>query len=58
MTNGEKFEKLIEIIEKLRDDDGCPWDREQTHDSLLPYFLEETYEVMECVDKKNWNAQN
>ena len=56
MTNGEKFEKLIEIIEKLRDDDGCPWDREQTHDSLLPYFLEETYEVMECVDKKNWNA--
>ncbi|MBH31059.1 MAG: nucleoside triphosphate pyrophosphohydrolase [Candidatus Marinimicrobia bacterium] len=56
MRNGERFEKLVEIVEKLRDDDGCPWDKEQTHDSLLPYFLEETYEVMECVDKKNWNA--
>ena len=36
------FLELIDIVEKLRAPDGCPWDKEQTHESLLPYFLEET----------------
>ena len=38
------FLDLIDIIARLRAPDGCPWDREQTHESLLPYFLEEAYE--------------
>ena len=46
MNNGERFEKLVGIVRRLRSDDGCPWDREQTHASLLPHFLEEAYEVM------------
>ena len=50
----KKFIKLIEIVEKLRGPNGCPWDKEQTHESLLQYFLEETYEVIESVDEKNW----
>ena len=49
----KKFVKLIEIVEMLRGPDGCPWDKEQTHESLLPYFLEETYELMESVDRKD-----
>ena len=50
----KKFIELLEIVEKLRGPDGCPWDKEQTHQSLLQYFLEETYEVIESVDEKNW----
>ncbi|OGW67537.1 MAG: nucleoside triphosphate pyrophosphohydrolase [Nitrospirae bacterium RIFCSPLOWO2_02_FULL_62_14] len=38
---------------KLRAPDGCPWDRKQTHDSLKPYLLEETYEVLETIDKQD-----
>ncbi len=49
----EKFIKLLEIVETLRGPDGCPWDKEQTHESLLPYFLEEAYELMESVDRKD-----
>ena len=50
----KNFITLLELVEKLRGPDGCPWDQEQTHESLLPYFLEETYEVIESVDEKNW----
>ena len=48
------FLKLIDIVERLRAPDGCPWDKEQTHESLLPYFLEETYEVIESVESNDW----
>ena len=48
------FLELIDIVEKLRSPDGCPWYKEQTHDSLLPYFLEETYEVIESVELSDW----
>jgi MazG family protein len=41
---------LNEVVEKLRAPGGCPWDREQTHRSLRPYLLEETYEVLEAID--------
>ena len=52
----DKFIELIEIVEHLRGPKGCPWDKEQTHESLLQYFLEETYEVIESVDEKNWHV--
>jgi MazG family protein len=41
---------LNEVVERLRAPGGCPWDREQTHTSLRPYLLEETYEVLEAID--------
>ena len=44
-----RFEKLCEIVARLRASDGCPWDREQTHESLLPGLLEEAYEVVGAV---------
>src|SRR4030095_6905886 len=47
---GERFERLVEIMRALRAPDGCPWDREQTHTSLRPYVLEETYEVLEAIE--------
>lgn len=45
------FEDLVAIMEKLRSVDGCPWDREQTHESLKQYLLEESYEVIEAIDE-------
>src|SRR5437762_8969917 len=45
-----EFIRLVEIMAKLRGPDGCPWDREQTIDSLKPFVLEETYEVIEAID--------
>ena len=50
------FLKLIDIVERLRSPDGCPWDKKQTHKSLLPYFLEETYEVIESVESNDWKT--
>ena len=52
----EKFINLLEIVEILRGPNGCPWDKEQTNESLLPYFLEEAYELMESVDRKDWDT--
>ncbi len=46
------FEELIQIMRKLRDPDGgCPWDREQSRESLSPFLVEETYEVLEAIEK-------
>jgi tetrapyrrole methylase family protein / MazG family protein len=47
---GTRFEKLVDIMRALRAPDGCPWDREQTHASLRPFLLEETYEALEAID--------
>ena len=52
----DKFNKLIKIVKKLRAPDGCEWDREQTHQSLTPYLLEETHEVIEAIEKKDYDA--
>jgi tetrapyrrole methylase family protein/MazG family protein len=41
---------IFEVVHRLRQPDGCPWDREQTHESLRPYLLEETYEALEAID--------
>jgi MazG family protein len=54
-TTGERFERAVEIMERLRAPGGCPWDREQTFDSIKPYTLEETYEVLEAIDNRDWN---
>src|SRR3954469_13939559 len=43
------FEKLAEVVAHLRAPDGCPWDREQTNESLIPKLLEEAYEVAHAV---------
>ena len=48
---GEKFSELVELISRLRAPGGCPWDREQTHESLKPMMLEEAYEVVEAIDE-------
>lgn len=48
---GAKFAELVELIAKLRAPGGCPWDREQTHESLKPMMLEEAYEVVEAIDE-------
>ena len=47
------FDTLVDIVAKLRAPKGCPWDREQTHDSLKRNLLEESYEVMEAIDQGN-----
>jgi MazG family protein len=55
MSNtGERFERAVAIMDRLRAPDGCPWDREQTFDSIKPYTLEETYEVLEAIDNRDW----
>ncbi|MDP6457478.1 MAG: nucleoside triphosphate pyrophosphohydrolase [Candidatus Marinimicrobia bacterium] len=56
MSKNKEFDELVTIVEKLRGEDGCPWDKEQTHASLLPFFLEEAYEVIETVDQKDWHT--
>jgi len=53
LTPGEWFEKLVAVQARLRAPKGCPWDREQTHQSLRTYLLEEAYEVLEALDTGN-----
>src|SRR5438046_2310232 len=51
---GERFERAVSIMARLGGPGGCPWDREQTFDSIKPYTLEETYEVLEAIDNRDW----
>jgi len=53
-TTGERFERAVAIMARLRAPGGCPWDREQTSDSIKPFTLEETYEVLEAIDNRDW----
>jgi MazG family protein len=53
-TTGERFERAVEIMRRLRAPGGCPWDREQSFDTIKPYTLEETYEVLEAIDNRDW----
>jgi MazG family protein len=55
-TAGEKFQELVTLMARLRAPGGCPWDREQTFDSIKPYTLEETYEVLDAIDRRDWNG--
>jgi MazG family protein len=54
-TTGERFERAVSIMARLRGPGGCPWDLEQTFDSIKPYTLEETYEVLEAIDNRDWD---
>jgi MazG family protein len=52
----QEFDRLVAIMAVLRSPQGCPWDREQTIDSLKPFVLEETYEVLEAIDRHDHDA--
>jgi MazG family protein len=54
-TTGERFERAVQIMARLRAPGGCPWDREQTFDSIKPFTLEEAYEVLEAIDNRDWD---
>tara|TARA_Y100001970_G_scaffold90730_1_gene114443 strand:+ start:2852 stop:3634 length:783 start_codon:yes stop_codon:yes gene_type:complete len=47
------FEKLVQLVKKLRSENGCEWDKVQTSDSLIPYFIEEVYELVDSIDNKD-----
>lgn len=49
------FSDFVDIIEKLRQPDGCPWDREQTHESLKKHMVEEANEALDAIDERDWN---
>src|SRR5439155_2537030 len=51
-----EFDRLVDIMATLRGPDGCPWDREQTIDTLKPFVLEETYEVLDAIDRHDHAA--
>ncbi len=52
-TAGQLLHELTDVMDKLRLPDGCPWDSEQTHHTLKPYLLEESYEVLEAIDQED-----
>jgi XTP/dITP diphosphohydrolase len=51
--SGSELQRLVEVMDRLRSPDGCPWDAEQTHESLIKYLLEESYEFIDSVDAKD-----
>jgi MazG family protein len=55
-TIGEKFERLVSIMARLRAPGGCPWDHDQNFDTIKPYLLEETYEVLDAIDRRDWTG--
>lgn len=56
MASHSSFAELVNVMARLRAPDGCPWDREQTHQSLKPFLLEEAYEVLEAIDEAEHGA--
>src|SRR5580692_2660050 len=54
-TTGERFERAVSIMARLRGPGGCRCDSEQTFDSIKPYTVEETYEVLEAIDNRDWS---
>ncbi len=56
LSAGAGFARLVEIMQRLRAPGGCPWDREQTFDTIKPYLLEETYEVLDAIDARDWES--
>ena len=52
-NNTHLFQELNDIVNKLRKPGGCDWDRAQTANSLIPYFIEEVYELIDGIDKKD-----
>jgi MazG family protein len=56
LSAGEAFAKLVQVMARLRGEGGCPWDREQNFDTIKPYLLEETYEVLDAIDARDWKG--
>jgi MazG family protein len=54
ISAGEKLQRLVEIMARLRAPDGCPWDREQSFDTIKKFTVEETYEVLDAIDRRDW----
>jgi MazG family protein len=55
-TTGARFERLVALMARLRAPGGCPWDRAQTFDTIKPYTLEETYEVLDAIERRDWGG--
>ena len=53
---GARFETLVSLMARLRAPGGCPWDREQNFDTIRKYTLEETYEVLDAIDRRDWDG--
>jgi uncharacterized protein YabN with tetrapyrrole methylase and pyrophosphatase domain len=53
---GDEYTRLVGIVARLRAPDGCPWDREQTIDTLKKYVLEETYEILDAIDRHDHDS--
>ena len=51
--SGSELQRLVEVMDRLRSPGGCPWDAEQTHESLVKYLLEESYEFIDTVDSED-----
>ena len=49
--SGEAINRLLMVMEKLRSENGCPWDKEQDHKTLRKYLIEESYEVIDAIDR-------
>ncbi|NIW15798.1 MAG: MazG family protein, partial [Candidatus Thorarchaeota archaeon] len=56
LDSRSSFEGFQDVVAHLRAPEGCPWDREQTHRSLRPFLLEETYEVLSALDEEDQDA--
>jgi tetrapyrrole methylase family protein/MazG family protein len=56
LSAGAAFEQLVGLMARLRSPGGCPWDREQSFQTIKPYLLEETYEVMDAIDARDWKG--
>ena len=55
-SSGDRFERLVDVMRVLRSPEGCPWDREQTVHTLAPFVLEETYEVIDAIERGDFGA--
>lgn len=56
MKGAERWQRLVELMARLRGPDGCPWDKQQTLDSLRPYILEEAYELVDAIERNETGA--
>ena len=55
LSFSDTFDGILELVDQLRSEEGCPWDQEQTHASLIPYLLEEAHEVADAIRNDNKN---
>ncbi len=55
MNSESQFGELVALMERLRGEGGCPWDREQTFQTIKPFLLQETYEVLDAIDREDWS---